>query len=257
MITKIYVIMNVFMLVFFGLSCLFKIKHRKLKKESKCGKVINVFSRILFIVFILLYIAFYALSIYIYSNEYWGQLSKIALAYIIVMSIIPIIFILEIKAYYKYFEFLIRALEYTLCIIAVIGCILGEMFILFLLVSKDSPRIDDEKDYREYAYSIEIEEMNDIADAILFKRTYYIKSMGGIVYYYDVINENGESTRNVLEANKYCVKKDEDDKYINNPHIEVYEVGKRYTNMYKEEKEEFITYEYVICIPEKSIYYPR
>ena len=52
------------------------------------------------------------------------------------------------------------------------------------------------------------------------------------------------------------MEKDEDDKYINNPHIEVIYTMHECYNMYTMKTHtEVIGENYIICIPENAIYY--
>lgn len=114
---------------------------------------------------------------------------------------------------------------------------------------------DGKKEYKEYSYSIEIVEMEKVPYTNISGSKCYIKSAPSIAYYYDVVTEKGNQTTKILDGTEYYVEKDEDNKYIDNPHIEVYEIVRKYTNLYGKEKEDFVTYEYIICVPENSIYY--
>lgn len=156
----------------------------------------------------------------------------------------------------RYFDIILAGIFLICIIISIVAIALYILSICNVIVLGNEISIDGTSQrYKEYSYSIEIVELEEIPYTNVSGNRWYIKSAPSIAYYYDVLTESGNKTTKILDGNQYYVEKDEDNKYIDNPHIEVYEIVNKYINLYGKEKEDVVTYEYTICVPENSIYY--
>lgn len=256
MIMKIYMFLLVAILFCFFLFVICYYEYSRTEENSK--DEIEILIKSFSVLAIILYIGFYIYNIYVFYIKYSELTSWLTLLCIIVSPILLIAFVLYIIE----FKHLLNILKYIFMVPLLIAGIIGSIIycMLAILTISDGNYIaigDDKKIYKEYSYSIEIVEMEEIPYTNVSGTRWYIRSAPSIAYYYDVVTENGNQTTKILDGYEYYVEKDEDDKYIDNPHIEVYEIIKEYTNLYGKEKEEHVTYEYTICVPKNSIYYEQ
>lgn len=88
---------------------------------------------------------------------------------------------------------------------------------------------------------------------------YYIKSSPSNAYYYEVRTNDGGTTTKTIDGTTNYIEKYEDNKYVENPHIDVFKVErcKISTNLYgfKMNHPEPSYYKYYIYIPEDSTFY--
>lgn len=143
----------------------------------------------------------------------------------------------------------------------ILTMLVGGLYLIFAILlcfgnCKDMELFTIEE-YSKYSYTIEIEELTEVPYTNITGEMYYIRSEPSLAYYYDIRTENGNTTTKVIDGNEYYVEKDEDDKYLENPHIDVYEVVKKYYTWGDEQKEDVLNYYYIICVPENSIYYEK
>lgn len=266
MVTKIYIILIIAIVIFIIFS-IFLNTEKEETEDEKYEKIIQKVGNINKKIIILLCILFYGINFYIYKTKFWGRGEVIILPLSIIIGVPTFIVVLVVgyileNIKFKYFESIKKAIIKLLTIFGIIILGLGIcIFLLFctwlLLDSKTSAQYGEKDTYKEYNYSIEIKEIDKVPYTNVTSSRFYIRSSPSVAYYYDVTTKSGNQTTKILDGNKYYVEKDEDDKYIDNPHIEVYNIINRYTNVYGKEIEEFVTYEYIICVPENSIYYEK
>lgn len=262
MITKIYLVLLIVTVASIGLCVLFEKENKgDSKDKEKYKKIMYILERTFNIVSCILLFLCYLINVYVYKTKYWGNFSEIALNIIIGLPVFIIslfIFNYLYNIRFKYFDSIRKIIEYIMLILIVLSIVYfiiwGIITFKIFATGKTLVQQDKQKNYKEYSYSINIVELYKVPPYANFRR-YYIRVAPSIVYYYDIITKNGNTTTRILDGSKYYVEKDEDDKYADNPHIEVYSITKKYTNIYGEEREDFVTYEYTICVPENSIHY--
>lgn len=257
MIFKIYVVGFIVTLISIGLKFLFREEYSNAPRGSTYEKKIETFKRFFDISSIILIILFYLYNIYVFYIKYNSKISVISVMYIISISCFFIITFLD-NIEFKYFDIIWIILYSISWIVFTLVC----GFYIFASISvfsqgKQEAAFDEKQKYKEYSHSIEIVEMEEVPYTNVSGRRWYIRSSPSIAYYYDVITKSGNQTTKILDGYNYYVEKDESDEYKNNPHIKVYEINEKYTNLYGKEIEDFVTYEYTICVPENSIYYEK
>ena len=252
----IYWIGFVIVLVLLGLFLIFKNEYKKSEESSKYKQVIGLLCRIFKVPFFVSLVAFYGYNIYL----------LVAMRYDILfmwLSLCFIVFIPSLSTYvllsnqeWKHFDD-IRDLFSTILMgitgvngILYMFCILD----LFLIAGPSFTNIDEK--YTQYGYSIDILEIKEVEYVNVHGGGWYICSTPSNAYYYEVSTNNGNTTTKVLDGYSHYVEKDEDDKYLSNPHIEVYYIMQEYYNMYTMETHtEVVGENYIICVPENAIYY--
>lgn len=106
-----------------------------------------------------------------------------------------------------------------------------------------------------YVYTIDIIEMEQQPYNNISGGRYYIRSAPSFAYYYKVTTESGNRTTKVLDGSQSYIEEDIDNQYQDNPHIDAFQLVEKYQTMYGEERERILREDYVICVPENSIYY--
>lgn len=224
---------------------------KKIIKNERYEKFVNVFLLLPIAEMIIFWV--YNIIVYcIYKNINNFTINVLTILYI-AGGILFIVFILL-----DYFTEEMTGIELGLGILTMFVGGLYLLFAIFLsLENINEQELYTIEEYAKYSYTIEIEELTEVPYTNITGGMFYIRSEPSLAYYYDVRTENGNTTTKVIDGNKYYVEKDEDDKYLENPHIEVYEFVRKYYTWGDEQKEKVLTYYYVICVPENSIYYQK
>ena len=136
------------------------------------------------------------------------------------------------------------------------------LYILFFCMSNDNTPLGEEKitQNKEIVQTINIVEFTQAPYNKITGSRYYIKSSPENVYYYEIITERGGTTTQIIDGSNYYVEKFANNKYINNPHIDIEKVTttSEYTNWFGNNvTEENVEYKYYIYIPEDATFYEQ
>ncbi len=251
----IYWIGFVIVLVLLGLFLIFKNEYKRSKKNSKYKQVIGILCKIFRVLFFVSLVAFYGYNIYLLvAMRYDISLIILSLSFIVFIPSLGIC-VLLFSQEWKYFDIIRSSFSFILGLISVVSSCLYMFCILMIFLSSPYYTNIDEK-YTQYGYSIDILKIKEVEYVNVHGGGWYICSTPSNAYYYEVSTNNGNTTTKVLDGYSHYVEKDEDDKYIDNPHIEVIYTMQEYYNMYTMKTYTKVVGEnYIICVPENAIYY--
>lgn len=214
------------------------------KETEKYNKAISKIYNIMFVILIFTIIAFiisnFAILIYGIINK--NLFFKIIGVTFCIGSIFGILFKITDKFYY----FIVGSLY----IITASYIALTIFFLFWQTVAMQNSTTIVRK-----VNTINIIELEKVPYTNVSGTRWYIRSEPSLAYYYDIVTENGGSTTKVIDGYKDYVEKYEDDIYKENPHIDVFEVVKKYTTGYGVQNEIVESYEYHIYVPKDGIYY--
>ncbi len=243
-------------LVLLVVYSIFENEYERSKENSKYEQVIGLLCGIFGVLFFIFLATFYVYNIYLLAIRYDSTLMWLSLCFIVFFPSLAICVLLFDKEW-KYFNIIRSSFVGISGVVALFSCIAYIIFFIFgfLLTGFSYPMNEDAK-YTQYGYSIDILEMREVPYTNVSGSRWYIRSAPSNAYYYEVATESGNTTTKVLDGYGHYVEKDEDDKYINNPHIEVIYTMHECYNMYTMKTHtEVIGENYIICIPENAIYY--
>lgn len=250
MLLTIYWIGLAMVLVLFILAFTFESEYEK----KSCKKAIGLMSMVFSFLFMVCLMLFYMYNIYILALKYDFIMNMVSLNFVLLfMSFILFSLIKDEK--WKYFDLIRKACKYILISITIVSLFLFTIFMgIFLIKGFSYTRREDRK-YEEYAYSIDILEIKEVPYINISNNMWNISSTPINSYYYEMTTKNGNTTTKILDGYEHYIEKDEDNKYINNPHIEVYYIIQPSYNIYtRKAKKKVVNESYIICIPENLIY---
>ncbi len=252
----IYWIGFVVIVLLFALTKIFDHEDECIKYKpvsEKYRNAIKVLDEVCYRLFVLCMVIYFFYNIYMLTLRYSIITQMASLSFIVFFSFLFLESILEDKEW-EYFNSVKDFIQGLLVILSLVGFVAYLGMICFFMMSGTHWSGRETDRYEEYAYSIDILEMREVP----YTNTYgwYVRSNPSNAYYYDVVNENGNITTEVIDGHEYYVERDEDNNYISNPHIEVYYAIQPCYNIYTMKTfEDVVNKRYVICIPEDSIYY--
>lgn len=245
MVMKIYAVWIIAIIILFILSLIFERLTKLIENNNRYKNISNTFNSIINIFVCIpsvLVILFFPYNIYTLVLNLDIIINLISLLYILIFLVCFIGHIqLKEESFFDLF------IEPTLIAIYI-------FFSVALLISPSSLQTDIQK-HSEYSYTIDILNMQQVPYTNVSGQRYYIKSVPSGSYYYEVKTKNGNTTTKIIDGYNHYVEKDINNKYINNPHIDVYQVIKTYYDLYGRKKSEIINEDYIICVPEDAIYY--
>ena len=243
-------------LVLLGLYWIFKKEYEGIEESSRYEQVIELLYRIFQVLFVIFLVAFYGYNIYFALAMRYDTLFMWLSIFFIVFIPSLCIFFLLINQEWKYFDIIRSSFSVIFIFITILSGLAYIIYMFVFLLVGSAYSIDNDEKYSKYAYSIDILEMREVPYTNISGSMWYIRSAPSNAYYYEVATESGNTTTKVLDGHAHYVEKDEDDKYINNPHIEVIYTMHECYNMYTMKTTEAVIGEsYIICIPENAIYY--
>lgn len=242
-------------LVLLGLYSIFKKEYEEIEESSRYEQVIGILYGSFQVLFIIFLVAFCGYNIYLLAIRYDTLLWLLSFSFIVFIASLGIIFLLRNQEW-KYFDFIRYPFSVISILIAVVSGLAYILLMFVFLLDGSACSMDNDETYSQYAYSIDILEMKEVPYTNISGSMWYIRSAPSNAYYYEVATKSGNTTTKVLDGYAHYVEKDEDDKYINNPHIEVIYTMQECYNMYTMKTTEAVIGEsYIICIPENAIYY--
>lgn len=248
MLLLIYAILMFAMLINMGLEEIFRNEKEKSKGKIRYIKVLDKFIWIfekLYVISLRLF-EIYCIFIFIYGIFINNWLFCIISASFLISDL------LRICENFIYFHDIIKKSS----IISIFIWIINSVFIIF--VGMFSGTVTD--DNAEKIRTIDILEFKQSEYTSIEGGRYYIKSTPSNAYYYEVRTEKGGTTTKTIDGSSNYVEKYEDNKYIKNPHIDVYKVKRYYINWYgfkMKMPESSSYYQYYIYIPEDGTFYER
>lgn len=243
MVMKIYAVWVVAIIVSWILTYIFKELAKLIDNNKRYKNILNKF----YYIPIGLMILFFPYNIYTLVINLDFCISFISVLYII-FSICSILTIL--LNFIDIFEE-IFFISYG---ISILTLVIHLLFTGIYLTGMSPIEIDSQK-HSEYSYTIDILNMKEVPYTNVSGGRYYIKSVPSGSYYYDVKTENGNTITKVIDGYNHYVEKDMDNKYRNNPHIDVYQVVNTFYDVYGRKKSTIVNETYTICVPEDTIYY--
>lgn len=139
-------------------------------------------------------------------------------------------------------------------VIGILALAFHLLFTVVIIGGMSGIEINSQK-HSEYSYTIDILNMQQVPYTNVSGGRYYIRSVPSGSYYYEAKTKNGNTTTKIIDGYNHYVEKDINNKYIDNPHIDVYKVVKTFYDVYGRKKSIIINENYTICIPEDTIYY--
>ncbi len=251
----IYWIGFVVIVLLYALGEISECEYKKPVNEKKYRNTMKLLNKIINELCFLCMIVYFFYNIYMLIFSYDTLIRVACLAYIVFFGFLNLESILDDQEW-KYFNSVKDFFQGFFIILSLVGLVAYLVMICFFMMSGMNWKGKESDKHEEYAYSIDILEMREVP----YTNTYgwYVRSAPSNAYYYEVVNENGNIITEVIDGQEYYVERDEDDKYISNPHIDVYYTIQQCYNIYTMKTfEDVVDKRYVICIPEDSIYYEK